>query len=96
MPYRSVPCDGMVTRGATPASKEIDDVMCAPIAYKCCWHIGLYVMNANHICMEGISFQAKVLGTNQITIPVETRDFADVEAGDTLNVVIVGIKKCRE
>lgn len=49
-------------------------------------------MSTEHIHMESISFQATLMKNNQITIPIETREYANVSAGDTLNLVIIGMK----
>ena len=43
--------------------------------------------------MEGIHFQAKMIGSYQITIPIETREFIDIAPGDVLSFVIIDVKK---
>jgi len=42
--------------------------------------------------MEMIRFQATVVSNNQITIPAETREFLNLNIGDTMDLSVLGIK----
>ena len=43
--------------------------------------------------MEKISFQATIVGNNQITVPIETREFLQVGVGDILDIDISRVRR---